>query len=246
MPNILTCWTAPEPILAYNAEGEINALHWSCSQADWIAIAFDSRLQILRVWSILVKQLICDLKRTLISSIYGEKTCTVTSNVCGFCPIRKLIVLMMFVFLSKSMLGDRIDIQECNWKDERSIVFASNFLPELGRVQMDRINPIYSSFVAHVSYWVWVCILDDSATTKAIASWRQVSSASSEATPATVMIDSEPVRFTFHPQLSFFVIIGKIVLNNAKRKQRKRMKRSEHTGPPYYGFRMISNAPHKI
>lgn len=40
---------APEPILAYNAEGEINALHWSCSQADWIAIAFDSRLQILRV-----------------------------------------------------------------------------------------------------------------------------------------------------------------------------------------------------
>eukprot|EP01100_Stratorugosa_tubuloviscum_P009618 TRINITY_DN402_c0_g2_i1.p1 TRINITY_DN402_c0_g2~~TRINITY_DN402_c0_g2_i1.p1 ORF type:complete len:331 (-),score=131.87 TRINITY_DN402_c0_g2_i1:80-1072(-) len=38
-----------EPILAYNAEGEINQLQWSSTQVDWIAIAFDSKLEILRV-----------------------------------------------------------------------------------------------------------------------------------------------------------------------------------------------------
>jgi len=38
-----------DPILAYNAEAEINQLQWSMSQPDWIAIAFGKKLQILRV-----------------------------------------------------------------------------------------------------------------------------------------------------------------------------------------------------
>ena len=38
-----------EPILAYNAAGEINNLQWSASQPDWVSIAFHSKLQILRV-----------------------------------------------------------------------------------------------------------------------------------------------------------------------------------------------------
>ena len=38
-----------DPILAYSAEGEINNLKWSSAQPDWIAIAFNRKLQILRV-----------------------------------------------------------------------------------------------------------------------------------------------------------------------------------------------------
>lgn len=38
-----------DPILAYNAEGEINNLQWSSSQPDWIAIAYANKMQILRV-----------------------------------------------------------------------------------------------------------------------------------------------------------------------------------------------------
>jgi len=38
-----------EPILAYNAEAEINQLQWSSALPDWIGIAFGSTLQILRV-----------------------------------------------------------------------------------------------------------------------------------------------------------------------------------------------------
>jgi WD repeat-containing protein 68 len=38
-----------DPILAYNAENEINQLQWSMAQPDWIAIAFAQKLQILRV-----------------------------------------------------------------------------------------------------------------------------------------------------------------------------------------------------
>jgi WD repeat-containing protein 68 len=38
-----------EPILAYNAAAEINQLQWSVTQPDWIAIAFEKKLQILRV-----------------------------------------------------------------------------------------------------------------------------------------------------------------------------------------------------
>lgn len=38
-----------EPILAYEAEAEINQLQWSSTQPDWISIAFGSKLQILRV-----------------------------------------------------------------------------------------------------------------------------------------------------------------------------------------------------
>jgi WD repeat-containing protein 68 len=37
------------PILAYNAEGEINNLQWSTTQWDWISIVYRDKLQILRV-----------------------------------------------------------------------------------------------------------------------------------------------------------------------------------------------------
>ena len=35
-----------DPILAYNADGEINNLQWSSSQPDWVSIAFNDKLQI--------------------------------------------------------------------------------------------------------------------------------------------------------------------------------------------------------
>lgn len=38
-----------DPILAYQAEGEVNNLQWSSSQTDWVSIAFSDKLQILRV-----------------------------------------------------------------------------------------------------------------------------------------------------------------------------------------------------
>jgi len=38
-----------EPMLAYTAEAEVNQLQWSTTQPDWIAIAYGSKLQILRV-----------------------------------------------------------------------------------------------------------------------------------------------------------------------------------------------------
>lgn len=40
-----------DPILAYTAGAEINQLQWSSTQPDWVAIAFSSKLQILRVWA---------------------------------------------------------------------------------------------------------------------------------------------------------------------------------------------------
>jgi len=44
MPKPIT-----EPILAYNAEAEINTLQWSSSQPEWVGITFNKKLQILRV-----------------------------------------------------------------------------------------------------------------------------------------------------------------------------------------------------
>ena len=38
-----------DPILAYTAGGEINQLQWSVSHVDWVAIAYDDSMQILRV-----------------------------------------------------------------------------------------------------------------------------------------------------------------------------------------------------
>eukprot|EP00899_Mesostigma_viride_P008992 jgi/Mesvir1/18094/Mv09395-RA.1 len=38
-----------DPILAYSAGAEINQLQWSSTQPDWVAIAFSTKLQILRV-----------------------------------------------------------------------------------------------------------------------------------------------------------------------------------------------------
>jgi hypothetical protein len=47
LSGLLGCW--PDPILAYNAEAEVNQLQWSLGQPDWISIAFASKMQILRV-----------------------------------------------------------------------------------------------------------------------------------------------------------------------------------------------------
>jgi WD repeat-containing protein 68 len=41
--------TAGEPILSYEAKGAINQIHWSSVQSDWIGIAYDRTLEILRV-----------------------------------------------------------------------------------------------------------------------------------------------------------------------------------------------------
>ena len=38
-----------EPLLSYQASGEINKVHWSHSQTDWIAVCYDQTLEILRV-----------------------------------------------------------------------------------------------------------------------------------------------------------------------------------------------------
>jgi WD repeat-containing protein 68 len=38
-----------DPILAYNAEQQINNLQWSAAQSEWISIAFGDKMQILRV-----------------------------------------------------------------------------------------------------------------------------------------------------------------------------------------------------
>lgn len=38
-----------DPLLAYTAEGEINQIQWASTQPDWIAICYNSCLEILRV-----------------------------------------------------------------------------------------------------------------------------------------------------------------------------------------------------
>jgi WD repeat-containing protein 68 len=38
-----------DPILAYRAEAEVNQLQWSALHTEWISIAFDTKMQILRV-----------------------------------------------------------------------------------------------------------------------------------------------------------------------------------------------------
>lgn len=38
-----------DPILAYTAESQVNTLQWSTAQPDWVGIAYDNKLQILRV-----------------------------------------------------------------------------------------------------------------------------------------------------------------------------------------------------
>jgi WD repeat-containing protein 68 len=54
MVHVIACFccviiVAADPILAYCADAEINQLQWSASQPDWVAIAFDKKMQILRV-----------------------------------------------------------------------------------------------------------------------------------------------------------------------------------------------------
>lgn len=38
-----------DPILAYTAEAEVNAVAWSPTMPEWVTIAFDSKLQMLKV-----------------------------------------------------------------------------------------------------------------------------------------------------------------------------------------------------
>ncbi|VDO30843.1 unnamed protein product, partial [Brugia timori] len=45
-----------DPILAYQAEGEVNQVHWSASQIDWICICFGKCLEILRLLKIAVNR----------------------------------------------------------------------------------------------------------------------------------------------------------------------------------------------
>lgn len=40
---------AADPILAYGAESEINNLVWPRSNPDWVTVAFNDKLQVLRV-----------------------------------------------------------------------------------------------------------------------------------------------------------------------------------------------------
>ena len=47
--HVKTRMERDEPILAYSARGEINKVHWSQMQPDWIAVCFDKTLEILRV-----------------------------------------------------------------------------------------------------------------------------------------------------------------------------------------------------
>ena len=48
-----------DPILAYQADGEINNLQWSATQPDWVSIAFNDKLQICKYkfWSLVVMDL---------------------------------------------------------------------------------------------------------------------------------------------------------------------------------------------
>lgn len=48
-PDLTSNSSQADPILAYSAEDEVNTLQWSLAQPDWISIAFDSKMQILRV-----------------------------------------------------------------------------------------------------------------------------------------------------------------------------------------------------
>lgn len=38
-----------EPVLAYDAGGEVNQIHWSSCEPDWISICYDQSLEVLRV-----------------------------------------------------------------------------------------------------------------------------------------------------------------------------------------------------
>lgn len=38
-----------DPILAYNANGPIENLQWSCSHPDYIAIGYSQKVQVLKV-----------------------------------------------------------------------------------------------------------------------------------------------------------------------------------------------------
>ena len=41
--------TMQEPILEYKADSEVNYLVWSAAQSDWVSLAYDGKVQALRV-----------------------------------------------------------------------------------------------------------------------------------------------------------------------------------------------------
>ena len=47
----LSCLPKPieDPILAYTADAEVSNMTWSASLCDWVNIAFDNKIQVLRV-----------------------------------------------------------------------------------------------------------------------------------------------------------------------------------------------------
>ncbi|GMP29921.1 hypothetical protein CsSME_00004831 [Camellia sinensis var. sinensis] len=61
-----------DPILAYTAGAEIEQLQWSSSQPDWVAIAFSTKLQILRVLDEAGDEDLCCKERDEINYAEGE------------------------------------------------------------------------------------------------------------------------------------------------------------------------------
>ena len=41
--------TIEEPMLTYQSDGEVSTLQWSMADPDWLSIAFDNKVQMLRV-----------------------------------------------------------------------------------------------------------------------------------------------------------------------------------------------------
>ncbi|MBA0812957.1 hypothetical protein Gohar_026861, partial [Gossypium harknessii] len=69
-----------DPILAYTAGAEIEQLQWSSSQPDWVAIAFSTKLQILRIYrnnkivAVVVSELTKNPKTVLVFLLFRERS----------------------------------------------------------------------------------------------------------------------------------------------------------------------------
>ena len=85
-----------DPILAYNADGEINNLQWSASQPDWVSIAFDDKLQIRK----------CTTRHHL-QKLYLPFLCFARRYSVAFTP---LTILAAFDFFSWYFLASILSI----------------------------------------------------------------------------------------------------------------------------------------
>ena len=86
-----------DPILAYNAEGEINNLQWSTTQPDWISIAFGDKLQIREFFKILMVSWISSMSiNSLVSAVFFPRNYNFFSPCIKLCKStpKKLIQLM--------------------------------------------------------------------------------------------------------------------------------------------------------